>query len=148
MKREAPGRAGHFKPRRATSLLLSSTVTLLIAGCAGTPAWDLPESHPANPRASEAPPPPPSDTLRVTATADARPEPVAAQSEPDAPAAGAAYTCPHHPEVRQDTPGECPKCGMELVAQEPIHDGHDGHSGHGHEDHTGHEGHGGHGGHQ
>ncbi len=27
------------------------------------------------------------------------------------------YTCPMHPEVQQDHPGDCPKCGMEL---EPI----------------------------
>jgi Cu(I)/Ag(I) efflux system membrane fusion protein len=25
------------------------------------------------------------------------------------------YTCPMHPEVVQDTPGNCPKCGMALV---------------------------------
>ena len=25
------------------------------------------------------------------------------------------YTCPMHPEVREDKPGICPKCGMELV---------------------------------
>ena len=25
------------------------------------------------------------------------------------------YTCPMHPEVRQDVPGECPTCGMPLV---------------------------------
>ena len=25
------------------------------------------------------------------------------------------YTCPHHPEVVQDSPGTCPKCGMKLV---------------------------------
>ena len=25
------------------------------------------------------------------------------------------YTCPMHPEVRQDRPGNCPKCGMKLV---------------------------------
>src|ERR1700737_4169017 len=24
------------------------------------------------------------------------------------------YTCPMHPEVRQNGPGVCPKCGMEL----------------------------------
>jgi Cu2+-exporting ATPase len=29
------------------------------------------------------------------------------------------YTCPMHPEVRQDTPGRCPACGMELI---PEHD--------------------------
>ena len=25
------------------------------------------------------------------------------------------YTCSMHPEVVQDKPGKCPKCGMELV---------------------------------
>ena len=25
------------------------------------------------------------------------------------------YTCTHHPEVVQDKPGNCPKCGMKLV---------------------------------
>lgn len=29
-----------------------------------------------------------------------------------------AYTCTMHPEVVQDEPGKCPKCGMELVKQE------------------------------
>ena len=24
------------------------------------------------------------------------------------------YTCPMHPEIRQDHPGTCPKCGMAL----------------------------------
>ncbi|HMJ06965.1 MAG TPA: heavy metal-binding domain-containing protein [Chthoniobacterales bacterium] len=28
------------------------------------------------------------------------------------------YTCPMHPEVRSDAPGNCPKCGMALVARE------------------------------
>lgn len=27
---------------------------------------------------------------------------------------GAVYTCPMHPEVKQDRPGDCPKCGMAL----------------------------------
>lgn len=25
------------------------------------------------------------------------------------------YTCPMHPQVVQDTPGNCPLCGMKLV---------------------------------
>jgi Cu+-exporting ATPase len=29
--------------------------------------------------------------------------------------AGAQYTCPMHPEILQDGPGSCPKCGMALV---------------------------------
>jgi Cu(I)/Ag(I) efflux system membrane fusion protein/cobalt-zinc-cadmium efflux system membrane fusion protein len=31
-----------------------------------------------------------------------------------APAAAPMYVCPMHPEVRQATPGSCPKCGMDL----------------------------------
>lgn len=32
---------------------------------------------------------------------------------------GARYTCPMHPEVRQEGPGSCPKCGMALEPDEP-----------------------------
>jgi hypothetical protein len=28
------------------------------------------------------------------------------------------YTCSMHPEVHSDKPGDCPKCGMELVKKE------------------------------
>ncbi|MDF0603380.1 copper-translocating P-type ATPase [Psychromarinibacter sp. C21-152] len=31
------------------------------------------------------------------------------------------YTCPMHPEVRQDAPGDCPKCGMHLVSEGEAH---------------------------
>jgi len=34
------------------------------------------------------------------------------------PAPGVIYTCPMHPEVEQDHPGECPKCGMALEPKE------------------------------
>lgn len=30
----------------------------------------------------------------------------------------AIYTCPMHPEVQKDKPGECPICGMDLVKKE------------------------------
>lgn len=37
---------------------------------------------------------------------------------PASPASGKSmYTCPMHPEVQQDHPGKCPKCGMILVAE-------------------------------
>ena len=32
---------------------------------------------------------------------------------------GTIYTCPMHPEVRQDHPGACPKCGMALEPEMP-----------------------------
>ena len=28
-----------------------------------------------------------------------------------------AYVCPMHPEVRQPSPGKCPKCRMDLVPE-------------------------------
>jgi membrane fusion protein, copper/silver efflux system len=48
------------------------------------------------------------------------PKPSAGQHDPQhgqpAPAAEKViYVCPMHPEVRQDKPGECPICGMDLV---------------------------------
>jgi Cu+-exporting ATPase len=36
--------------------------------------------------------------------------------------AGTVYTCPMHPEVRQDHPGSCPKCGMALEPEMPSLD--------------------------
>ncbi|MEO8314670.1 MAG: copper-translocating P-type ATPase [Pseudomonadota bacterium] len=46
----------------------------------------------------------------------AAPAPVAPQP------AGTLYTCPMHPEVRQDHPGTCPKCGMALEPAMPSLD--------------------------
>lgn len=63
------------------------------------------------------------------------------------------YTCPMHPEIQQDHPGDCPVCGMHLVpageesamahgSGDHDHTGHD-HAGHDHagHDHAGHAGH-------
>lgn len=44
----------------------------------------------------------------------------AADSKADDSAKGTIYTCPMHPEIRQDKPGSCPKCGMAL---EPVQSG-------------------------
>jgi P-type Cu+ transporter len=42
-------------------------------------------------------------------------------TEPHEPApAGTIYTCPMHPEVKQDHPGACPKCGMALEPMAPT----------------------------
>ncbi|WP_454726981.1 MULTISPECIES: heavy metal translocating P-type ATPase [Cupriavidus] len=48
----------------------------------------------------------PGKYVRPAAPAPAEPAP-----------AGTIYTCPMHPEIRQDHPGNCPKCGMAL---EPV----------------------------
>ena len=46
--------------------------------------------------------------------------PVATDSP--AAAAGVIYTCPMHPEIRQNHPGNCPKCGMTLEPETPTLD--------------------------
>lgn len=51
----------------------------------------------------------PLQYLVSTAPKDTAPEP-----------AGTIYTCPMHPEVQQDHPGNCPKCGMSLEAVIPL----------------------------
>jgi len=54
-----------------------------------------------------------ADPLRFL-PGSAHKEPTAAPVEARA---GTIYTCPMHPEIRQDHPGNCPKCGMAL---EPL----------------------------
>jgi len=39
-------------------------------------------------------------------------------SMPAPAAAGAEYSCPMHPEVKQASPGSCSKCGMTLVKRQ------------------------------
>ena len=46
--------------------------------------------------------------------------PKAAASVAKPAAVGAIYTCPMHPEVRQQGPGFCPICGMALEAEQPT----------------------------
>lgn len=38
------------------------------------------------------------------------------------------FYCPMHPEVVQDNPGKCPKCGMDLVEKKAASAGHEGHA--------------------
>ena len=40
--------------------------------------------------------------------------------EPPAAPPGTMYVCPMDPEVRQDHPGACPKCGMALEPEAPV----------------------------
>lgn len=45
------------------------------------------------------------------------------------------YTCSMHPEVVQDEPGACPKCGMDLIPRETATSD-EGNAHHGHEEHV------------
>ncbi|MFZ3159079.1 MAG: heavy metal translocating P-type ATPase [Rhodoferax sp.] len=58
---------------------------------------------------------------QYTASA-AAPAPPAPQVPQVPSPAGVIYTCPMHPEVRQDHPGNCPKCGMTLEPELPSLD--------------------------
>ncbi|MBV7456048.1 heavy metal translocating P-type ATPase [Acidovorax sp. sif1233] len=52
-----------------------------------------------------------------TPRSDRAPQPKPAAAQP-----GTIYTCPMHPEVQQDHPGNCPKCGMTLEPMLPTLD--------------------------
>ncbi|HSQ10849.1 MAG TPA: HAD-IC family P-type ATPase, partial [Burkholderiaceae bacterium] len=54
-----------------------------------------------------------ADPMKYVAPEPATPAPDAVTP------AGTIYTCPMHPEVRQDHPGNCPKCGMALEPEMP-----------------------------
>ncbi len=56
-----------------------------------------------------------ADPLKYLAPAPTTPPPTPVQ-------AGTPYTCPMHPEIRQDHPGACPKCGMALEPELPSVD--------------------------
>jgi NADH:ubiquinone oxidoreductase subunit 6 (subunit J) len=47
-----------------------------------------------------------------------RGEPPTNDHEPRSRTRNETYTCPMHPEVKQQGPGKCPKCGMDLVPAE------------------------------
>lgn len=95
---------------------------LLVAGCAAR-QFEVPETHPANPAAAEAPLPPGSATLKPESVNQPRLDdggaPIAGHvhGQQGQPAAVAPYQCPMHPEVRSDKPGRCPKCGMSLQVE-------------------------------
>ena len=68
-----------------------------------------PGNYPSRANGAPAPAPAPA-----TATATA-PAPAPADASPP----GTIYTCPMHPEIREDHPGPCPKCGMALEPEMP-----------------------------
>ena len=64
-----------------------------------------------------------ADPLQFVKSArPAHPTQLAESASPSVAAAGTIYTCPMHPEIRQDHPGNCPKCGMTLEPELPSLD--------------------------
>ena len=119
-----------------TRVVLVSAV-MFVSGCAITPLPEDAPSSPASPHASESTQPRVRSALRPDETSHA----IAARlrevrsattapthgemrsgSEPITPAINRAahsyHTCPMHPEIQQNRPGKCPKCGMDLVLKE------------------------------
>lgn len=58
-----------------------------------------------------------ADPAAYVGALKAEPAPEAARGPDAGQAGGTLYTCPMHPEIRQDHPGNCPICGMTL---EPV----------------------------
>jgi Cu+-exporting ATPase len=52
----------------------------------------------------------------------ANPDKYLGERAPEPVVKGAIYTCPMHPEIRQDGPGSCPICGMALEPEMPSAD--------------------------
>lgn len=107
---------------RAASAVLTA---FFLTGCAGTtPPPRFSAVSPADAEAPEAATPPPAPALTGGREASG-PDPAGATAKPaggheghTAPAPApveAEYSCPMHPEVKQASPGSCPKCGMTLV---------------------------------
>jgi len=53
---------------------------------------------------------------------DADPAKYLSPAQEQSAPAGTMYTCPMHPEIEQDHPGDCPKCGMSLEPLMPTLD--------------------------
>jgi Heavy metal binding domain len=107
----------------------SAMAFLLVIGCATSPQVELPElpaGHPARAEDSSisrsvAPRLVEDETTRGTASR-LKGDEVPANPPLESTPAKVSYTCPMHPEIHRDGPGDCPICGMKLVVEKsPPH---------------------------
>jgi hypothetical protein len=122
------------------TLIWSLLAALALTGCVSGKVSSLSETHPAHPQAQQSSEPIATPMLMAgsqglvlpvstnqtemhhgqhqhtpSGKSTQQPEHKHEQEHgKETPAQGAVYTCPHHPEVKQNKPGECPKCGMKL----------------------------------
>jgi hypothetical protein len=100
---------------KKTNWIMISAI-VVAAGIAGLSltACSKSESEPSQAPSTNQPAKTPAPATNAAA-------PTAAKTAPDANEAAAKkaatvqYTCPMHPDVVQDKPGNCPKCGLKLV---------------------------------
>lgn len=97
--------------------LLSFTTLLLAVGCVST-RLEPGRDHPASAQAETTPPAPNNDILASAPMAATPSNAPAAHAHDHAAPMADQYTCPMHPQVVKNGPGQCPICGMNLVKKE------------------------------
>ncbi len=97
--------------------------SLFLAACAST-ELEVPKTHPGHPDVNPGRLQPtealssrfdvsPLDSASTAASASAPP-----QGNPTSAPQGTLYTCPMHPQIVRNAPGNCPICGMKLVPKD------------------------------
>lgn len=103
-----------FKMKLISRIVSLLSVVGFAASCTST-ELSLPSTHPGNPGAptGQVAFASPLQATRGVTESSSTPEQAAPQEHSHEHAT--TYTCPMHPEIIRDKPGNCPICGMKLV---------------------------------